>query len=499
MVNRALVLLALVAGCYEDRYRCKSHEQCDLGNGGRCEIDGYCTERELTCPTLRAYTEHSGELTSRCFEDTVVPANACAGGQPPAMRGGTCFTAVCERLPACCDLAWTDACVQIAQETEGCGLSCDTRIALTATRNTVTERWDARWLGDHWTFELRDDLEGLSWIAPAPVAIEPRLAGATDTELVVGDTHIPIPPDRTYTSVTSIGFDRDLRDTIVTAFVAGGNRVEVWKLDTLTSKVFNQPASAGFAWGDENRDTYPDAVARSGNNQYSFLHNKEDEADNFQRLFLNQTTVNVNTGNTSGAPPVRSFDFLDFNGDTRLDLAAFGADVRIHMNEAGLAEGARTLDCDPPTTDRPCMSMPADLNTKMVSFAGAALPTAAGPSIIVATFPHRRVYRVFPTGDVVQLALPGDSCTCTSTCTDCPGSDCNCTYNCNSCVPVLAIVVRDVDADHRLDVIAIDAKLQLYIAKAANDYQFGGPSGVPTAFPNTFFSVDVSVSGAPIP
>jgi hypothetical protein len=500
MVKRALCLLMLVAACYEDRYLCSSSEQCDVGEGGRCEVDGFCSLRELTCPTLREYTNHSGVLSNQCFDDTVAPLNACAGGQPPAKRDGACFTQVCDRLPACCDVAWTDACVQLAQETIDCRLACDTRIAITATRNTTIERWDLRWTGMGWSKpEARNDLEGISWIAPAPATIDPRLAGATDTELIVGDQHITIPADREYMSITSIGFDRDRRDTIATAFVAGGNRVELIKLDTLESKVFIQPASPGFAWGDENRDTYPDAVVRTSNNSYSFLHNKEDPAASFERLFLNQTTVNVNSGNTIGAPPVRSFDFLDFNDDKKLDVAMFGADVRIHMTEAGLAEGARTLDCDPPTTTRPCNSMPVDLNTKMVSFAGAALPTAAGPSIVVATYPHRNVYRVFPNGDVSQLALPSDGCTCTSTCTSCPGADCNCSYSCNTCVPVLAIIVRDVDADHLLDVIAIDAKLQLYIATASSKYVFGAATPVPTAFANTFFSVDVSVSGAPIP
>jgi hypothetical protein len=497
MVNRALCLLLLVAGCYEDRYECDNRDDCDLGQGGRCEVDGYCSQRELTCATLRQYTEHSGVLSKQCFDDAIVPLNACAGGQPPARRDGGCFTQVCDRLPTCCDVAWTDACVQVAQETASCGLACDTRIAITAVRNAVTERWDVKWTGTEWTSVQRNELTALAWVAPAAGTIEPRLAGATDSELIIGDTHIPIDAGRVYGSITSIGFDRDRRDTIVTAFNANGNKLEVWKLDTRTSLVVGAPGTVGLGWGEENRDTYPDAVVRSATNQYSFLHNIDDE--NFDRRFLNQTTVNVNTGGTPGAPAIRSFDWIDFNADTKLDLAMFGADIRIHTNEAGLNESARIIDCDPPTTQRACSSDVNEPNLEALSFAGAALPTAAGPSLVFATFPDRRLYRTFPNGDVEPLAFPG-SCSCGKTCTGgCPGPDCSCTYNCNTCVPVLAIVARDVDYDHVLDLIAIDAKLQLYIAKASNQYTFGGATGVPTAFPNTFYSIDVSVSGAPIP
>ena len=229
--------------------------------------------------------------------------------------------------------------------------------------------------------------------------------------------------------------------------------------------------------------------------RYTFIHNIAD--DQFDRRFLNQTRIDVSNG-TAGAPPLRSFDWIDFNGDTKLDLATFGSDLRIHMNDVGLNESARLLDCDPPTQARECANNTGP-KLDMVSFAGTALPTAPGRSLVLATFPDRKLYRVYPSGDVTPLSFPGDSCSCASSCMNCPGPDCSCTYNCNACVPVLALVARDIDADHLLDLIAIDAKLNLYIAKAVNNYQWGGATPVPTAFPSTFFSVDVSVSGAPIP
>ena len=134
MVRHALLLVALTA-CFEDRYRCDEDADCDLGTGGRCERDGYCTSHDLDCPTARSYEEHAGSLTSTCYDDREAPLNPCAGGQPPAPLEG-CFADVCARLPAFCELAWTDACVQLAQE--ACDVTCDTRLAITATRNGPT-------------------------------------------------------------------------------------------------------------------------------------------------------------------------------------------------------------------------------------------------------------------------------------------------------------------------------------------------------------------------
>jgi hypothetical protein len=496
MVKHAFWLLLLASGCFEERYRCTSDLQCDLGEGGRCETDGYCSTHDITCATQRRYGAHTAELAGQCVDDRIVPANACAGGQSPAKPEG-CFAAVCARLPACCDLAWTDACVQIAQEV--CELRCDTRIAITATRGMVTELWDARF-SDAWTFEQRPDLTTLAWTAPAPGASEPRLAGATTTELVIGETRIDVPPDRTYQSITSVNVERDRRDTVVAAYsTTMGNRAEIWKLDTRTASEMGVPGAVGLTWGDVNRDTFPDALVKNGSQQFNFLHNLEN--DQLQRRLSNQSAGNVAGGGTPGAPPLRSFDWIDLNGDAKLDLIVFGAEVRIHNNALGLGDAAaRQIDCDPPSAARACSTDVNEPNLEAASFGGAALPTSVQPGLVITQFPGRKLFRVEPNAAVTPLEFPGDSCSCTKTCTGgCPGPDCTCTYNCTACVPVLALVVRDIDHDRMLDLIAIDARLQVYVGKAANGYQFGGPTAIPTGFPNTFFSVDVSVTGAPIP
>ena len=210
---RALVLLAALAGCYEDRYRCTSDLQCNIGDGGRCEVDGFCTKYDESCDSGRRY-QHADQHGDDCFEDAIVPLNACAGGQTPAREQG-CFADVCKRVPACCEMAWTDACVQLAQEL--CtDFTCDTRIAITATRGTLTELWDLRWNGT-WKITKRSEYaQPLQWVAPSPGDTQPRLAGTTgNNALVIGELRFPTEPGRLYTSITSINFDRDRRDTIV--------------------------------------------------------------------------------------------------------------------------------------------------------------------------------------------------------------------------------------------------------------------------------------------
>jgi hypothetical protein len=61
---------------------------------------------------------------------------------------------------------------------------------------------------------------------------------------------------------------------------------------------------------------------------------------------------------------------------------------------------------------------------------------------------------------------------------------------------VLAFVARDLDHDHQLDLVAIDARLGLYVAMAASGYQWSAATQVPTTAVVNFVSVDVSVSGA---
>lgn len=505
MVRSAAVLVGLslaFAGCFEDRYQCTTDEQCDLGEGGRCESDGYCTSYDPACTTHFRYESHAAELTDVCYDDSVALANACAGGQGPARPEG-CFATVCSRLPACCEVGWFDACVQAAQEE--CDLGCDTRIAITATRSPAVERWDVRWTGSQWMIAQNTVLGApLSWVAPSPGTVEPRLSGTTPTSLVIGTTMIPVPAGRTYQSISSISFDRNQLDTIAAGYTnsAGQNSLDLWKLEDGSVREALLP-STHLAWGDANRDGFPDAVATGGmGNVYTFLENLEE--DGASRKLLNQTASNLTGGPTPGSAPLRSIDWLDFNGDGALDLAVFGMSIRIHSTLAGIRDiPDHELDCSPPTTARECSADP-EPDLEQTSFVGAALPTRDASSVVFAQYPDRKLWRArlqSSTFTVTPLPFPNDTCRCIETCdnTQCPGGGCTCTYDCSSCVPVLALVSRDLDGDHVLDLVAIDARLRIYSALAANSFAWSAPTQIPTTTAGTFFSVDVSVSGAPRP
>lgn len=494
----ALACVLAATGCFEDRYRCTTDVQCDVGDSGRCEVDGYCTRHDAGCPTGRRYTAHSEARSDTCFDDRIEPANACVGGQPPAPETG-CFADVCAVLPACCDLGWTDACVPIAQQV--CpDLVCDTRIAITATRGANTELVDARWDGTTWRFERRIDVRApFAWLAPSPESVEPRLSAVSDGALLVGDEVYLVPSDRTYQSISSIGLDRDRRETLVTTYQRGmpvTHVVEVF--DSRGSlREATVPASQGLTWGDINRDGFPDAVVKS-NTQFYFLDNV-DSTDHVRRL-SNSVVANVGGSLTPGQPGVRHLDWLDFDGDLELDLAVFGASLRIHRAADGLRNAPEhTLDCDPPSTAQPCQSGPPP-NVESATYAGAALPRVGDPALVVAVYPDRKLSLVRRTNGVIAVAplpFPNDTCACGQTCTMCPGADCSCTYDCTSCPSVLAVVARDLDGDHQLDLVALDAKLQLYTALARTNLVFGPPVQVPVVQNNVWVNVQTSVAGAP--
>jgi hypothetical protein len=491
-------LVLVLAGCFEDRYQCTEDAQCDLGVGGRCELDGYCSSYDPACPTHFRYDEHAAAQTDVCYEDSTELANPCAGGQGPARAEG-CYASVCSRLPACCEVGWFDACAQIAEEE--CDISCDTRIAITASRNATTELWDLRWNGTAWTIVKNATLGApLSWVAPVPGTVEPRLAGTTASSLVIGDAELPVEAGRTYQKISSVSFDRNQRDTIAASYqnAAGTNMIELWQLEDGSVREAALPGGQ-LAWGDTNRDGFADAVGSSGN-VYSFLENFEEGVSS--RKLLNQTAANLTGGATPGAPGLRSMDWLDFNGDGALDLAVFGMSIRIHTTAEGIRDVPdHELDCSPPSKARACDGDP-EPDLEQTAFVGAGLPTRDAAAVVFAQYPDRKIWRAGLQSDaftVSQVPFPGDTCRCIETCDDqkCPGPNCTCTYDCSSCVPVLAVVSRDLDGDHLLDLVAIDARLRIYTALAASNFAWSAPTAIPTTFTGTFFTVNVSVSGAP--
>jgi hypothetical protein len=130
-----------------------------------------------------------------------------------------------------------------------------------------------------------------------------------------------------------------------------------------------------------------------------------------------------------------------------------------------------------------------------MAFGGAALPSKTGAQIVISTFPGRKLLLgALDDKAVLQLRdLPF------------PGNTCQCTFlagqmrwDCTGCLQIIAVIVRDLDGDHALDIVAIDARLNLYHAFAKTGFQFVGPTVINTALgnPEGFISINVSVSGA---
>lgn len=502
---KALVVIAMLAGaCYQDRYKCAQDTDCNLGEGGRCETDGFCTIFDADCDAGRRY-QHAGDNGSSCYDDAAALANPCAGGQVPARREG-CFAEVCDLVPACCEMAWTDACVQLAQNL--CkGLKCDTRIALTAVRNANQELWEANWDGTSWQVRRRTDIvPPFAWVGPSPTDPEgePRLAANTGAKtIVVGDLRFATPADRNVTSISTINFDRDRRDTLVIGSVgaAADHRLDVLKADDDSVRSFPVANSAAVVWGDLDRDTFADAVARTPNNaQYQFVTSR-DGAEHEREL---ATTTNLNPGGgaTGNAPQVRTYEWMDVDGDTQLDLVMFGSEIRVHTDRQEIREQPEIrADCTPPNTNLTCAADP-EPNFEAQSFCGATRPTRVANELVISSFPGRTIYRGVYTNGLLQterVPFPGDGCACT---VNCPGGI-DCTYRCDQCIPILAIVVRDLDGDNQLDIVAIDARLNIYHALARTSFTtWVGPTALTTSLPpnlDGFFSVTASVSGAPIP
>jgi len=484
MVTRALLALVALVGCVHADYQCSADSDCNLGEAGRCELDHRCTELDPACPTLRRYSALSGPSSSTCFADQLAPANLCAAGQPPAVEDA-CTASVCAALPTCCEVGWSEACVQQAQR--ACSdLTCDTRIAITANKAAKTELWDLRWSGAAWSARLDPRRSVLAWLAPAPTTIEPRLVGFDREALVFDDTALPVAATHNYLEATSVDFDRDGRATAVLAYTdASGAHLEVMKLDDGATRPIATAAATRLSWGDVDHDVFPDAIAGVGaSSRYNLLSSIDGAAH--LREVDDRVTTSM-TGNSSGnPPPVRSFDWIDFDGDHLLDVVAYGYSVDLHLGK-GDAIGTSTLirlDCDPPgATNAPSCDQ---LAQNEQAFAGAALAGDV-PALVIATHPKRALYRVevrtSPTTPILHpYNFPDEAC----------GA---------ACPPIIAIVTRDLDGDHALDVIAIDADLRVYTALAKDNLDLAKLALQPAIqLPTTltdFLAIRTSVTGAP--
>ena len=472
---RWIAILAAIAAaaCVEDRYRCASHEQCDVGEAGRCEADQRCSYWDETCPAGRRYAAHAGDVSEVCVDDRVAPANPCADGQPPAFPEG-CFADVCAALPACCDTGWSAACVQQAQ-LRCPELRCDTRIAVTAKKGTATELWDLRWDGTAWSATAAPAGELVAWLAPARGTAEPRTAHFASGMMTVGDRAVPF-GDRSAESAASVDLDRTAGDLVAIGALAGSTQqyVEIADLETGEVRETRVGTASASAWGDFDHDGFPDAVYGSPTtNRSTFIIGAHSPSTPRAIVEGPVTDLYYADGPTAGqTSQVRTYDWNDVTGDGLMDVVISGIVVRVHEGGPIGVRDVSSVTCD----CTPVKATGIDSCTVSTSFASAVVPDPGAATVWMASFPSRGLTTLTmnPT-TLTPVPLPA----------------------CAGCPPFVALVARDLDGDHRIDVVAIDHDLGVWHL-LADGTPLQGPFAIPTTLAD-FTSVRTSVAGAPLP
>ncbi len=478
LVGGLAIACAMTGACVwgtRDSYHCDTDSDCNLGEAGRCELDHRCTIFDAACATQRRYTAHSEELSDRCYDDRKEPANACASGQPPALPTG-CFADVCAVEPACCTTGWSEACVLEAQ-LRCPALECTTHVALTATKGNTTELWDLTWGPVGWTGlpqPMRETM--LIWLAPAPGTARPRLASLLDDAraVLVDDLRIFVEA-RPYQFMSSVDFDRDGRDTLA---VSSGDAItpfliELIKLDDGSRRQIATPATQRLTFADYDHDGFPDAFAFSGGS----YHVTASIGEHGEPRTLAPITTNAipsgTPNNTAGTFTVHGLELADLDRDHQLDLIASGNTVRIHFGDPRIRDQPNlSIDCSPPVAPGTACDPTLSALTSTV------VPAMASTALYVGLFPQRTLYR-----GVVAGTPPAVSFTeiaqvpCTGVC---PG--------------FIAMFARDLDGDHVIDVVAIDANLGFTTLRSKTGYQpeYAKPTATTTI---GFTQIRTSVTG----
>lgn len=442
----ALVLALGATACWgtRDSYHCDTDSDCNLGPAGRCELDQRCTVYDAACPSERRYTDHSEALSGRCFADNAIPLNACAAGQAPALPED-CFEDVCAAEPACCTTTWSEACVLEAQ-LRCPEVTCETHVALTATKGGITELWQLAWGKSGWTSSAAPGAEAfLVWLAPAPGTPAPRLATVRDAgrTLLVGETTYGL-VDRPYQWATSVDFDRDGRDTVALSSGDATNAFTIEMIE-LASDARRELPTLGIqrlTFADYDHDAFPDAFAFSGNNYHVLSSIGEPGAPRELAPTSTNAIPGSATNNTPGTNGVHGLELADVDRDHQLDLIATGNTVRIHLAMPRIRDQPNlSIDCTPP------VSPPGACDPTLAAFASTVVPTTNGAAMYIGLFPQRTLWRGELAGSppgisFAQILVP------------CPGAP-------GSCPGFIGMFARDLDGDQRIDIVAIDADLAL--------------------------------------
>jgi len=506
-VIRVAWCLLLVA-CVNDTYQCKLDTDCNIGDGGRCEADHYCTRIDSSCQlTQRSYTDHSDALSGTCFVGEVTPLNYCASGQPPAEPTG-CAATVCATLPVCCTTGWSEACVLEAELLCFPEVKCKTQIAIAATHLGVVEISDARFDNGAWTGSAHPELAfAAAYLAPAPGTGEPRLAGFVPNGVHVSiessttTQTVDLDDTREYHDLVSLDFDRDLRDTLLLDYQDGDGKtqlVQVVKLDTGDTRDIKTGVSTRMAWGsiaDGNGfvDGYPDGVAALGD-VYDMLPNSESNQSKNRSIDPSGVTSQFDTYSTMNAGPAsHSFSWFDVDGDGQLDLVAFGNSLRVHTGTI-TDTPAVEIDCTPPQPYANCFAGGGSADVETTAFNGTVMPGSAPGTtrILAAPFIYDYVKMMSKnTPSMYAFTINADHTytydTLTAATSDCPA----CAFQ--------AVVVRDFDNDGHLDILAIDSNLNFFTALWQTDHSLHTFTEAKNVVPTSggYGTVRVSVTGTP--
>lgn len=454
---KLLVMLAALASsaCIwgtRDSFHCDEDADCTLGEGGRCERERRCTAFDPACASRRSYTAHSEELTGVCYSDQIEPLNPCAAGQPPAPATG-CFADVCAAEPACCDTGWTEACVLEAQ-VRCPDLVCETRLAITAVKGTNIEMFDLYYTPNGWrgaaASPARETM--LTWLAPAPGSTVPRLASmiAGGSALLI-DRRVIAVDVRPYQHVASVDFDRDGRDTIALSHGDGMNpfTVEIIKLDNESRRSLDTPATQRIVWADWDHDAFPDAFAFAGNAYHVIASIGEGLAARTLSATSN-SAMPAQANATPGTAAVHGLEVADLDRDNVLDLIATGTTVRVHFAAGDTSPRIKnavdlSVDCSPPVAPG------GACDPTLAAFASAVAPGLDRTELFVGLFPQHTLYRGVVTGSQITFTPLTAACP-----TTCPG--------------FIGMIARDLDGDHRHDLVAIDADLGIVTALSSQGY-----------------------------
>jgi len=292
-------------------------------------------------------------------------------------------------------------------------------------------------------------------------------------------TRFPVGTDRAYDSLQSVDFDRDGGDQAVFAsyFSPDAYPAAVLDLETGAERLLDVPSQLPLtSFGDWDGDAFPDAATATsaGGQTYQLLHSI-DTPDHTRGVEVAWSSGASPA--TMGNAPLQAFAWADLDDDGQLDLIELGAEVRIHYgNDDRAPNSPRTrLDCDPLAVNPPATCVGTD-----VEVIGTPVYTPSGTQLVVSIDNGTR--NLFPVTFAGRTATPGAAILSVNNCMTTP------------CPPIRAVVARDVDGDHALDLIAIDAALDVHIRFAAGgSMTVQAPAGLPAT---SFKIVRASVTGA---